>query len=496
MSLVTTEDRGAGPPRRAEPPGEAQRDEPGAARRARRCAARGGGRRLRALRRAARRRAPSSPPASTSASSLSFAGDPSVLRPFRNVFLDCANLCEAMPKPVVCQIHRACFGGALEVALGCDLRIASDDSQLGLPEVKFGIIPDVGGSSRLPAVVGLGRAKELIMTAATIDAAEAHRIGLVNRVVAGRGAGGGHAGAGRRAAGELARRGRPRQARDGRLRPPRARADPGAGGLGAGVLRRGDARERARGRGSRARPRRSRLASASRPGRPRACGCPAAGRGSPARGARTRAAPPGRCRSRCPSPRASRRDPRSRCSRSRRPAPGSRRARRSSTRSCRSPTSSAASTFARPCPRVLWKCAVSCAVPGRCVAPQREQLTHLTRVGHPRGVAEADLLRARLVQTLRDLEHALGRDVALVGAAERRRDHALAAQPRLARARQHDLQPGERLLDRAVDVLAVVRLRGGQEHVDLVERLPAARARGPRAARARSPGRARSARAR
>jgi enoyl-CoA hydratase/carnithine racemase len=114
----------------------------------------------------------------------SFAGDPSVLRPFRNVFLDCANLCEAMPKPVICQIHRACFGGALEVALGCDLRVASADSQLGLPEVRFGIIPDVGGSSRLPAVVGLGRAKELIMTARTIDAAEAHAIGLVNRLAA------------------------------------------------------------------------------------------------------------------------------------------------------------------------------------------------------------------------------------------------------------------------------------------------------------------------
>jgi enoyl-CoA hydratase/carnithine racemase len=113
----------------------------------------------------------------------SFAGDPGVLRPFRGVFLDCANLCESMPKPVVCQIRRACFGGALEIALGCDLRIASEDSQLGLPEVRFGIIPDVGGSSRLPAVVGLGRAKELIMTARTIDAAEAHRIGLVNRVV-------------------------------------------------------------------------------------------------------------------------------------------------------------------------------------------------------------------------------------------------------------------------------------------------------------------------
>ncbi|TMK23741.1 MAG: enoyl-CoA hydratase/isomerase family protein [Actinobacteria bacterium] len=111
-------------------------------------------------------------------------GQPGLLRPFRNVFLECANLCETMAKPVVCQIHRTCVGGALEVALGCDLRIASSDAQLGLPEVRFGIIPDVGGSTRLPAVVGLGRAKELIMTARLIDAAEAERIGLVNRVVA------------------------------------------------------------------------------------------------------------------------------------------------------------------------------------------------------------------------------------------------------------------------------------------------------------------------
>jgi enoyl-CoA hydratase/carnithine racemase len=112
------------------------------------------------------------------------AGQAGMLRPFRGVFLDCANACEEMAKPVVCQIHRTCVGGALEVALGCDLRIASSDAQLGLPEVRFGIIPDVGGSTRLPAVVGLGRAKELIMTARTIDAAEAERIGLLNRVVA------------------------------------------------------------------------------------------------------------------------------------------------------------------------------------------------------------------------------------------------------------------------------------------------------------------------
>jgi len=112
------------------------------------------------------------------------AGAADLLRPFRKVFLDCANICEEMAKPVVCQIHRTCVGGALEVALGCDLRIASSDAQLGLPEVKFGLIPDVGGSTRLPAVVGLGRAKEMIMTARIIDAAEAERIGLLNRVVA------------------------------------------------------------------------------------------------------------------------------------------------------------------------------------------------------------------------------------------------------------------------------------------------------------------------
>ncbi len=112
------------------------------------------------------------------------ADTPGRLRPFREVFLDCANAAEEMAKPVVCQIHRTCVGGALEVALGCDLRIASSDAQFGLPEVRFGIIPDVGGSSRLPAVVGLGRAKELIMTARSIDADEAQRIGLINRVVA------------------------------------------------------------------------------------------------------------------------------------------------------------------------------------------------------------------------------------------------------------------------------------------------------------------------
>ena len=61
------------------------------------------------------------------------AGNVAMLRPFRQVFLDCANLCEEMAKPVVCQIRRACLGGALEVALGCDLRVADSEAQLGPP---------------------------------------------------------------------------------------------------------------------------------------------------------------------------------------------------------------------------------------------------------------------------------------------------------------------------------------------------------------------------
>jgi enoyl-CoA hydratase/carnithine racemase len=87
-----------------------------------------------------------------------------------------------MPKPTIAQLHGACIGGALETVLGCDLRVAAADAVIGLPETRIGLIPDVGGSTRLPQVVGLGRAKELIMTGKLIDGTEAERIGLVNRV--------------------------------------------------------------------------------------------------------------------------------------------------------------------------------------------------------------------------------------------------------------------------------------------------------------------------
>jgi enoyl-CoA hydratase/carnithine racemase len=104
------------------------------------------------------------------------------LRPFRRDCIELANLLEDMTKPVVAQIHGACLGLGAEIALACDLRVMAEDTKFGLPETKLGLIPDVGGSSRLPAVVGLGHAKELLMTGRTIDAAECYRIGAANRL--------------------------------------------------------------------------------------------------------------------------------------------------------------------------------------------------------------------------------------------------------------------------------------------------------------------------
>jgi len=110
------------------------------------------------------------------------AADPGGLHALRRPILEAWNLLEEMPKPTIAQIHGACLGGAMELALACDLRTMAADAIMGLPETRIGLIPDVGGSSRLPSVVGLGRAKELIMTSKLVDGAEAERIGLVNRV--------------------------------------------------------------------------------------------------------------------------------------------------------------------------------------------------------------------------------------------------------------------------------------------------------------------------
>jgi enoyl-CoA hydratase len=93
------------------------------------------------------------------------------------------SLMERCPQPIIAAIGGHCFGGGLELALACDIRIASADSRLGLTEVDLAIIPGGGGTQRLPRLVGRGKALELILSAARIDAPEALRIGLIERLV-------------------------------------------------------------------------------------------------------------------------------------------------------------------------------------------------------------------------------------------------------------------------------------------------------------------------
>jgi len=93
------------------------------------------------------------------------------------------NQLERSAKPVIAAVNGFALGGGCELALGCHVRLASENAVLGLPEVKLGIIPGYGGTQRLPRLVGTGRALELILSARSVKADEAERIGLVNRVV-------------------------------------------------------------------------------------------------------------------------------------------------------------------------------------------------------------------------------------------------------------------------------------------------------------------------
>ena len=93
------------------------------------------------------------------------------------------NLVEEIPQPVIACLNGSAFGGGLELALACDLRLAVSDAKLGLTETTLGIIPGAGGTQRLPRIVGVAKAKELIFTGKRITADEALEIGLVNEVV-------------------------------------------------------------------------------------------------------------------------------------------------------------------------------------------------------------------------------------------------------------------------------------------------------------------------
>ena len=91
---------------------------------------------------------------------------------------------ENTSKPTIAMINGFCLGGGLEVAMACDIRIASDDAKFGQTELNVGILPGAGGTQRLARLVGLGKAKELIFTGKIISAQEAKEIGLVNQIVA------------------------------------------------------------------------------------------------------------------------------------------------------------------------------------------------------------------------------------------------------------------------------------------------------------------------
>jgi len=94
------------------------------------------------------------------------------------------NLIENLGKPVIACVNGFALGGGCEIAMACTMRLVSENAKLGQPEVKLGIIPGYGGTQRLPRLVGKGIAMQLVLTGEMITAQEAHRIGLVNEVVA------------------------------------------------------------------------------------------------------------------------------------------------------------------------------------------------------------------------------------------------------------------------------------------------------------------------
>jgi enoyl-CoA hydratase/carnithine racemase len=109
-------------------------------------------------------------------------GDRSEFEDFIQGFTDALDVIASSPLPVIAAVHGAALGGGLELALACDMRVATPEAKLGLPEAKLGVLPGAGGTQRLPRLIPMGVASEMLMLGNTITGERGHALGLVNRL--------------------------------------------------------------------------------------------------------------------------------------------------------------------------------------------------------------------------------------------------------------------------------------------------------------------------